>query len=191
MHSQTIRAEVYLQPEPLRLIQIPDTVRRAQSGDQRAFERIYKENVGRVYAVCLRIVADQTRAEELTQDVFVRLWQMIKSFRGESAFSSWLHRIAVNVVLSDFRSAKRRTAHVTSTDDLTDYDTEESSAPPGFRMDLEQGISALPKRARAVFVLHDIEGYKHHEIAAMMDVSTGTSKSQLHRARKLLKEMLQ
>jgi RNA polymerase sigma-70 factor (ECF subfamily) len=163
----------------------------AQNGDRAAFEHIYRENVGRVYAICLRIVANQGRAQELTQDVFVRAWEMIGTFRGESAFSSWLYRLAVNVVLVDLRAKKRRTSRVMATDDLSTYDRDCHAATPGAMIDLERAIAALPEQARAVFVLHDIEGYRHEEIAARMGMAEGTSKAQLHRARKLLREALE
>jgi RNA polymerase sigma-70 factor (ECF subfamily) len=147
-------------------------------------------HVGRVYALCLRIAADSGRAEELTQDVFVRVWEMIGSFRGESAFSSWLHRVTVNAVLVDIRSSRRRSARVFVTDDLTAYDTTETDSPPGTALDLESAIASLPPQARMIFVLHDIEGYRHEEIANLMNLAPGTCKAQLHRARKLLKEVL-
>ena len=161
-----------------------------QGGDRRAFEQLYRLHVGRVYALCLRIAADSGRAEELTQDVFVRVWEMIGSFRGESAFSSWLHRVTVNVVLVDIRSSRRRSARVFATDDLSAYDTTETESQPGTAVDLEAAIASLPPQARTTFVLHDIEGYRHEEIAELMGLATGTSKAQLHRARKLLKEAL-
>ncbi len=167
------------------------TVRQAQLGDPKAFEQLYHENVGRVYAVCLRICADRTRAEELTQDVFVRTWTMLPSFRGESAFSSWLHRLAVNVVLVDLRSQRRRTARVQTAQDLEQYDSPDDVAPLGTAMDLDDAIAKLPPQARAIFVLHDIDGYKHEEIAEQLGLAVGTTKAQLHRARKLLKEVLE
>jgi RNA polymerase sigma-70 factor (ECF subfamily) len=170
---------------------IADMIRRAQNGDRAAFEQIYRENVGRVHAICLRILANSARAEELTQDVFVRAWEMIGSFRGESAFSSWLYRLAVNVVLGDLRAKKRRQARVMNTDDLSLYDKDGSMINPGSRIDLERAIASLPEQARAVFVLHDIEGYQHHEIATLMNIAEGTSKAQLHRSRKLLREALE
>jgi len=170
---------------------ISSLIRRAQSGDRAAFEQIYRENVGRVFAICLRLLADSTRAQELTQDVFVRAWEMIGTFRGESAFSSWLYRLAVNVVLTDLRSKKRRTARVMITDDLSVYDKASNTANPGNVIDLERAIALLPEHARAVFVLHDIEGYQHGEIAEITGVAEGTSKAQLHRARKLLREALE
>ena len=170
---------------------IPDLVRRAQSGDVEAFQQVYREHVGRVFAVCVRMVGNSQRAEELTQDTFVRAWEMLGSFRGESAFSSWLHRVAVNIVLLNIRSAKRYQSRVESTGDITEHDQEDSIRFPGDRLDLEKAIAGLPPQARAIFVLHDIEGFKHEEIAEQMELAVGTTKAQLHRARKLLREVLE
>lgn len=185
------RAEVALERDNDSAATITSVVQRAQNGDRLAFEQIYRENVGRVYAICLRLVTNSARAQELTQDVFVRVWEMIGSFRGDSAFASWLYRVAINVVLVDLRTKKRRNARVMITDDLSAYDKGGNPANPGGAIDLERAIAALPEQARAVFVLHDIEGYQHHEIAAFMEVAEGTSKAQLHRARKLLREALE
>ena len=170
---------------------ITPLVKKAQNGDRIAFGQIYHEHVGRVYAVCLRILADTHRAEELTQDVFVRAWDMIGSFRGESAFTTWLHRLAVNAVLNEIRTERRRTARVTGSNDLSSFDTGEKVSPPGTAIDLEHAIGKLPPQARTIFVLHDIEGYQHEEIAQQMGLASGTTKAQLHRARILLREMLQ
>ncbi|MCI0707885.1 MAG: RNA polymerase sigma factor [Ignavibacteriae bacterium] len=163
----------------------------AQSGNREAFEQIYREHVGRVYAVCIRICGDRVRAEELTQDVFVRTWQMLPTFRGESAFSSWLHRLAVNVVLVDYRAQRRRTSRVYTAENLEQYDSPETASAPGDAIDLEDAVRQLPPQARAIFILHDIEGYKHEEIAEQLELAVGTCKAQLHRARKLLKEVLE
>lgn len=170
-----------------------ELVRRAQAGDRTAFEQLYRDNVRRVYALCYRMAGTADLAEELAQDVFVRAWQKLGSFRGESAFSSWLHPLTVNVALSERRSRRRRLARVTTTDDLTEFErpgppTRSDGPESGF--DLERALAVLPPGARAVFVLHDVEGYKHEEIAQMTGVATGTSKAQLHRARKLLREVL-
>lgn len=167
-----------------------DLVQRAQAGETNAFEALYRAHVGRVYAVCIRMVADETHAAELTQDTFVRAWQCLSSFRGESAFASWLHRVAVNVVLVALRGQRRRTARVQTTDDLAPFDRAAADPAPGMAMDLEQAIAALPTQARHVLVLHDLEGYRHHEIADQLGIATGTSKAHLHRARRLLKTML-
>jgi RNA polymerase sigma-70 factor (ECF subfamily) len=167
-------------------------VRQAQAGDLHAFERLYRENERRVYALCFRMSSDPSLAEELTQEVFVRAWQKLGSFRGESAFSSWLYPLAVNVALSERRSRRRRTSRVMITDDLTPFDVPRPGKRPGPEtgFDLERAMAGLPPGARAVFVLHDVEGYLHQEIAALLGLAEGTSKAQLHRARKLLREAL-
>ena len=165
-------------------------VRRAQAGDSEAFAGLYRTHVGRVYALCLRLEADAARAEELTQDVFVRAWERLASYRGDSAFGTWLHRLAVNVVLGDRRSAWRRSKRVFATDDPGVYERGTEGPPAGLAMDLDRAISALPPGARTIFVLHDVEGYRHDEIAAMTGLAEGTSKTQLFRARRLLREAL-
>jgi RNA polymerase sigma-70 factor (ECF subfamily) len=167
-------------------------VRRAQEGDLAAFEQLYRQNERRVYAVCLRMSSDASLAEELTQDVFIRAWQKLGAFRAESAFSSWLYPIAVNTALSERRARRRRTSRVFSTDDLTPFEkpAEKPVATPEAGFDLQSALGTLPPGARAVFVLHDVEGYRHEEIATMMGIATGTSKAQLHRARRLLREAL-
>lgn len=168
-----------------------DLIRRAQARDTGAFERLYREHVRRVYAVCLRMTANVTRAEEFTQKAFVTVWEKLPLFRGESAFSSWLHRVAVNTVLGEIRADQRRMRRVFATENPADFETAPHSPPAGVKLDLEQAIAALPAQARAVFVLHDVEGWQHNEIAEQLGVATGTSKAQLHRARKLLQEALQ
>ena len=163
----------------------------AAGGDRRAFERLYRANVDRVFSVCVRMVGDRAFAEELTQDVFVRAWEKLQLFRGESAFSTWLHRLAVNVVLNARKSEGRRRSRFESSDE---DGAQEAAGPvrqvPGLRMDLEAAIAKLPPGARRVFVLHDVEGYKHEEIAQMFGVTAGACKAQLHRARMLLREAL-
>jgi RNA polymerase sigma-70 factor (ECF subfamily) len=161
-------------------------IRKAQGGDPDAFRSLYEEHGGRVFALCLRLADDRRHAEELTQDVFVRLWEQLGSFRGESAFSTWLHRLAVNVVLGSRRSTGRRSQRVVSTDEPERYQAATRNEFPD--LDLEAAMAGLPEGARAVFVLHDVEGYQHGEIAEMMGIATGTSKAQLHRARRLLRE---
>jgi RNA polymerase sigma-70 factor (ECF subfamily) len=167
-----------------------DVVRRAQAGELQAFEQLYRENVRRVYALCFRLCGEATLAEELAQDVFVRAWQKLASFRGESAFSSWLYTLAVNVALSERRARRRRTARVLATEDPTAFEKPTERPRPELGMDLERAMQTLPPGARAVFVLHDVEGYKHEEIGELIGVATGTSKAQLHRARRLLREVL-
>jgi RNA polymerase sigma-70 factor (ECF subfamily) len=164
-----------------------DVIRRAQSGDMDAFELLYREHSPRVFALCLRLCGG-TRAEasELMQDVFIRAWRGLGSFRGDSAFSSWLHRLAVNAMLEAARSDKRRTARVLPMEDPGTIGATAPSGSPDVQMDLERAIARLPEGARVAFVLHEIEGYKHEEIAAQLGIAPGTVKAQLHRARKLL-----
>jgi RNA polymerase sigma-70 factor, ECF subfamily len=165
-------------------------VREAQAGDMAAYEELYRDNVGRIYGLCLRLAGNANLAEELTQDVFVRAWQKIGSFRGESAFSTWLYPLAVNVALSERRARSRRTSRVFTTDDITPFERAEQAPAPERGLDLERALEELPEGARAVFVLHDVEGFKHQEIANLTGIAAGTSKAQLHRARRLLREAL-
>lgn len=165
------------------------TVRRAQQGDAAAFAELYRTHAGRIHALCLRLEGDQGRAEELTQDVFVRAWERLATFRGESAFGTWLHRLAVNVVLADRRSLWRRGRRLFFTDDPAAFERPGEPAT-GSSGDLESAIAGLPPGARAVFVLHDVEGYTHEEIARLSGIAEGTSKAQLFRARRLLREVL-
>jgi RNA polymerase sigma-70 factor (ECF subfamily) len=166
-------------------------VDQAQAGDMAAFEELYRRNVGRVYALCMRLAGDASLAEELAQDVFVRAWERLGTFRGESAFSSWLHPLTVNLALSERRARRRRTARVMTTDDLAPFEKPGRTPGPEAGLDLEKALAALPPGARSVFVLHDVEGYRHQEIAEMTGVAEGTSKAQLHRARRMMREALE
>ncbi len=166
-------------------------VRDAQGGDLAAFERLYRENERRVFALCLRMSGDAALAEELTQEVFVRAWRKLGSFRGESAFSSWLYPMAVNVALSERRSRRRRTARIVATDDPQKLERTPRSPAPEQGFDLERALRTLPPGARAVFVLHDVEGRTHEEVATLLALAPGTSKAQLHRARRLLRKVLE
>ena len=170
-------------------------VARAASGDRSAFERLYRGHVDRVFTLCARMVSDRARAEELTQDVFVRAWEKLHLFRGESSFSTWLHRLTVNVVLNARKSEGRQRTRFEENDEDTGMDAHAGvvGAPlgtAGEMLDLEQAITRLPPGAKRVFVLHDVEGYKHEEIADMLGVTSGATKAQLHRARLLLREAL-
>lgn len=170
-------------------------VARAASGDRGAFERLYRDNVNRVYSLCARMVSDRERAEELTQDVFVRAWEKLHLFRGESSFSTWLHRLTVNLVLNARKSEGRQRSRFDEPDEeLGGIDALPgvvgSSLAPGDMLDLEEAMTRLPPGARRVFVLHDVEGFKHEEIAEMLGVTSGATKAQLHRARLLLREAL-
>jgi RNA polymerase sigma-70 factor (ECF subfamily) len=170
-------------------------VARAASGDRSAFERLYRDNVNRVYSLCTRMVSDRERAEELTQDVFVRAWEKLHLFRGESSFSTWLHRLTVNLVLNARKSEGRQRSRYDETDEEAGGidalpGVVGSPLAPGDMLDLEEAIAKLPPGARRVFVLHDVEGFKHEEIAEMLGVTSGATKAQLHRARLLLREAL-
>jgi RNA polymerase sigma-70 factor (ECF subfamily) len=164
-------------------------VTRAREGEVAAFEALYRAHVGRVHGLCRRLVGDWHLAEELTQEVFVRAWRRLPSFRGESAFATWLHRIAVNRVIEERRARSRRQDKEDELDEALDRPAT-PAAPPERRLDLERAITTLPIGARTVFVLHDVEGWEHGEIAAATGIATGTSKAQLHRARRLLQGVL-
>jgi len=165
-------------------------VQSAARGDVRAFERLYQRHAGRVHGVIRRLLGGaQARTEELVQDTFVRAWQRLDSFRSESRFSTWLHRLAVNTALMDLRANRSRPEGRLDPDsDAWDGEHEES---PGLRLDLERAVAGLPPRARAVLVLHDIEGWQHQEIGTELGMAVGTSKAQLHRARALLRQRLE
>lgn len=177
-------------PEPLRFpgtfAPVSDVIARAQAGDHAAFESIYREHSPRVYALCLRLAGgSRDDATELLQDVFIRAWRGLGNFRGESAFSSWLHRLAVNSLLERVRADKRRSARVLFMED-PGTGTAALDRNVDDNMDLETAIASLPEGARIAFVLHEIEGYQHAEIATQLGIAEGTVKAQLHRARKLL-----
>ena len=166
----------------------------AAAGDGSAFEQLYRRHFRRVYALCLRMLGNPTLAEDLTQDVFINLFNKIGSFRGDSAFTTWLHRMTVNQVLMFFRKASTR-QELTTEEGETPIQivrgTEDPNAMPVVdRIALQRAIAQLPPGYRTVFVLHDVEGYDHDEIARMLEVSEGTSKSQLHKARLKLRTIL-
>ena len=168
----------------------PDLIAQAKSGDHGAFAEIYRIHVGRVYGICLRIVGDRSRAEEVTQQVFIRLWMKLASFRGESSFGSWLHRLALNVALNELKASASSQIYGSSLDDLPIKSASQRSCSRETQMDLEKAIAALPAGARVVFVLHEIEGFNHKDIADKLGLANGTCKAQLSRARKLLREAL-
>jgi RNA polymerase sigma-70 factor, ECF subfamily len=190
------RASGPLKPES---VTVNDAIRRAQLGDAAAFETIYELNSRRVYALCLRMSGDPVEAEDLTQEAFLQLFRKIHTFRGESAFSSWLHRLTANIVLMRFR--KKRPVQV-SLDEMTSPDGEKERPAleiggPDLRLagvfdrvNLHTAIEQLPEGYRSMFLLHDVQGYEHKEIADMLGCSIGNSKSQLHKARKRLRELL-
>lgn len=167
--------------------QVALLVARAQAGDQAAFADLYRGHHRKVFALCVRLSGDRSLAEELTQETFVRAWQQLRGFRGESQLSTWLHRVAVNVVLGWQRKHRIWLERRMPEDEIPDHAVHES---PGQARDLETAIAALPDRARQVFVLVDVEGHTHEETAALLGVAVGTSKAQLFRARQLLRGML-
>lgn len=171
-------------------VSVDELVERAQGGDARAFEELYHRTTDRVYALCLRMSGDAQRAEELVQDVFVRAWEKLGTFRGDARFTTWLHRLTVNLVLQERRSRGRRRDREVTAPDLEVFGRTAIRAMPGTRVDLERIIAGLPDKARRVLVLRDVEGYKYAEIAEMTGVSLGTVKAQIHRARGLVKEAL-
>jgi len=156
-----------------------------------AFEALYRRHAGRVLAVCLRLTGERGRAEEAVQDVFVRVWERLTSFRGESAFTSWLHRLAINTVLQGMRSDRRRVARVALGEDEELDGAAATPSPVEERIDLEEALARLPEQARTVVVLHDVEGFTHEEIAVMTGVAAGTVRSQLSRARRILLQWLE
>jgi RNA polymerase sigma-70 factor, ECF subfamily len=176
-----------------------DVVRLAQQGDADAFARIYRLHSRRVYSLCLRMAGDPTEAEDLTQDVFLQLFRKIETFRGESAFSTWLHRMSVNIVLMRFR---RKPIAKISLDSITNPESDFPTQPHEFggpdlglngvidRVTLQAAVGQLAPGYRAVFILHDIQGFTHTEIAEICGCSVGNSKSQLHKSRTLLRELL-
>ena len=173
-------------------------VERAQRGDVAAFEALYRSNAPRVHALALRLTGDAREARELTQDVFVHAWQRLTAFRGDAALASWLHRITINTLVMRVRGDRRRAARVRTQSDESDetaaIDGEQRSIPAidiAQAVDLERAIAALPPGARQVFVLHDVVGYRHTEIAELTGLAEGTLRAQLHRARRLLMEALE
>lgn len=167
----------------------------AARGEVRAFEALYRRHAGRVHGVIARLVGNQgARAEDLTQEAFVRAWQALPAFRFEAAFSTWLHRLAVNTALMELRTRRSRPQDEGDSDeDVFELigSTDSAGHTTALTMDLERAVASLPPRARAVLVLYDVEGWKHEEIAAELGMAVGSSKAQLHRARNLLRNRLE
>jgi RNA polymerase sigma factor (sigma-70 family) len=169
-----------------------DWVDGARAGDQLAFEKLYRSHCDRIYGLCWRMCGgDRALAEDMVQEAFVRAWNKLHLFKGDSKFGTWLHRLAVNVVLSDRRiRVKRLQREQTFSEDIERVQVGDRDVFAGLRKDLEAAIAGLPERARSVLVLYDIEGYRHKEIAEMTGMAVGSSKAQLHRARKLVQGIL-
>jgi RNA polymerase sigma-70 factor, ECF subfamily len=162
-------------------------VARAAAGDAAAFERIYHRHVPRVHGMCRRMLSGE-EADDVTQEVFIRVWEKLSLFRGDAAFGTWLYRLAVNVILARRQSRTTYRARFGGDPEVIPLATRRDR--PDLRLDVEAAIEALPEGAREIFVLHDVEGFTHEEIAGMLHVSAGTSKSQLHRARMSLRRYL-
>jgi RNA polymerase sigma-70 factor (ECF subfamily) len=176
-----------------------EAIERAKQGDAEAFKALYDRHKRRVYSLCLRMTANTAEAEDLTQEAFLQLYRKIATFRGESAFSTWLHRLSVNVVLMHLR---RKNLPVVSIEEATQASNDEDTPKKDFgaedlalagsidRLQLQKAVDNLPPGYRTIFVLHDIEGYEHNEIANIVGCSIGNSKSQLHKARMKLRDLL-
>jgi RNA polymerase sigma-70 factor (ECF subfamily) len=160
----------------------------AAGGDVRAFERLYRAHLPRIFSLVRRMTGDRD-ADDVTQEVFVKAWRKLDTFRGEAAFGTWLYRLALNAVVERRRTEASRRAGAYESPDLADDLAVRPSAPDA-RLDVEAALVKLPDGAREIFVLHDVEGYKHGEIAQLLDISIGTSKAQLHRARMMLRKHL-
>jgi RNA polymerase sigma-70 factor (ECF subfamily) len=181
---------------------VAESVAAAQAGDSAAFERLYRGHVDRVYGLCLRMVGDVPTAERLTQDAFVRAWEKLGTYRGSGAFGGWLHRLTARLVIEDRRRLARETRRSVWFEEEESMPASATTAPAPVAgtavaprpietaIDLERAIAGLPPGARTVFVLHEIEGYRHREIAALTGAAEGTIKAQLHRARRLLRAAL-
>jgi RNA polymerase sigma-70 factor (ECF subfamily) len=166
----------------------PDCVQQAAAGDVRAFEQLYQLHLPRVHSLVRRMTGGRD-TDEITQDIFVRVWQKLGTFRGDSAFGTWLHRLAVNVIIERFRSDATRRQRLVDSENI--FDTLSAPARPrDVSLDFEAALEKLPDGAREIFVLHDVDGYKHGEIAELLGISAGTSKAQLHRARMMLRRHL-
>jgi RNA polymerase sigma-70 factor, ECF subfamily len=194
MASITHRLIMPLTAESSQPVSDSELVRAAAAGDSLAFEKLYEQHHRRVYSLCLRMLGDAPQAEDLTQEVFLQVFRKIGSFRGESAFTTWLHRLTVNQVLMHFRKRGVKLEQTSEEGDFTNVvetplqSTRRISMVD--RLALEKAIEQLPPGYRTVFVLHDVEGYEHEEISDLLKVSVGTSKSQLHKARMRLRDLL-
>jgi RNA polymerase sigma-70 factor (ECF subfamily) len=171
-----------------------DLCRLAANGNLAAFETLYQRYHRRTYSLCLRMTGNQTEAEDLTQESFIQLFRKVGSFRGDSAFSTWLHRLTVNQVLMHFRRRSVKNERTSDDGEMPEQAVHGTSNPSKMpvvdRIALKKAISELPKGYRRVFVLHDVEGFEHEEVARLMGISVGTSKSQLHKARLKLRGLL-
>jgi RNA polymerase sigma-70 factor (ECF subfamily) len=164
-------------------------ITRAKRSDARAFEALYRMHVDKIYGLCLRMTGNVSEAEDCTQEAFIQAWNKMQKFRGDSAFATWLHRVAVNTVLGRIRKSKREQDRIQAVTDVQPARVE--TGDTGDLRDLAEAIDRLPERARHVFVLNAVYGYSHEEAAGMLGIAAGTSKAQLHRARRLLSQQLE
>ena len=173
---------------PAQLDDEASLISRAQASDAAAFEALYRRNVDRVYGLCLRMTGNVSEAEDCTQEAFIQAWNQLSKFRGASAFGTWLHRIAVNAVLGRMRKSRREHDRIRAVAELNDAPL--TNADSGELRDLSAAVNRLPEGARHVFVLYAVYGYSHEEAGSMLGIAAGTSKAQLHRARRLLAQQL-
>ena len=167
-------------------------VQKAQKSDTSAFESLYRMHADRVYALCLRMTANVSEAEDCTQETFIQAWSKLDRFRGDSSFGTWLHRVAVNTVLGRMRKSNRERDRIRAVSEVAPMNesTGDSGGLRDLEKDLEKALDELPSGARHVFVLHAVYGYSHEETSDMLGIASGTSKAQLHRARRLLAQQL-
>lgn len=172
--------------------EITQVIRSAQNGDRQAFYLLYQQHISRVYAVCWRLLGDAQKAEDACQEIFIKVWQRLPEFKGDSTLATWLHSIATRTAIDLWRQDKR--LRFVDSDELNDSaDALQADAPqpaPGQQRDLELAIQRLPAQAKAVFILFALEGYQHNEIADVLNIAEGSSKAQYHRARQLLRGFL-
>jgi RNA polymerase sigma-70 factor, ECF subfamily len=165
-------------------------VLQAKAGSHAAFEVLYRMHLGRVYGICMRILSDRSRAEDVTQKIFIHAWIKLPSFRGDSRFSSWLYRLSVNMLFDELKLAGRNNNPDIRGDEMGLTDVPSLDPGPGLRLDLNHAIDSLPRQARLIFIMHDVSGFTHEEIAQAMKLAPGTCKAQLSRARRILREVL-
>lgn len=192
--ADTVRFAAEKAPAPIGKIDDLTLTRLASDGDMAAFEELYRRHHRRVYAICLRMLQNTSEAEDLTQDVFIQLYRKISSFRGDSAFTTWLHRMTVNQVLMHFRKRNVKFEKTTEEGETPDQIVAGTANPDKMRIvdkiALENAIAQLPEGYKNVFLLHDVQGFEHEEVARILGCSVGTSKSQLHKARLKLQKLL-
>ncbi len=167
---------------------VEELIKASKAGDKFAFQELYRSHVGRVYALCLRLTGQPSMAEEATQEVFIQVWKKLANYRGDSQFSTWVHSVASNVTISYLRAQKSFWQNILNIEESgIEHKVSEQSCD---EVDLDFYVNKLPERARIVFVLHAIEGYRHDEISEMMNMAVGTSKAQFHRAKQLIKNWM-